>query len=148
MLFRLGVADRTSALTNSRPEPDRQKTAPFQSSNRSESASFQGTRVRVYVTPQGLASSSIPDGPGIEILFDLREHKVGGTCGNGRRNSFDLGPMTVAAFHASFVQLISDIGGTPTFNGSPNEVPYPVPSPKTIATGPMTATPYNVSISP
>lgn len=80
-----------------------------------------------YVTPQGLASSPIPDGPGIEILFDLREHKVVGTCGNGRKASFDLGPTTVAAFHASFVQLISDLGGTPTFNGSPNEVPYPVP---------------------
>ena len=35
--------------------------------------------------------------------------------------------MTVAAFHASFVQLISELGGTPTFNGKPNEVPYPVP---------------------
>lgn len=80
-----------------------------------------------YVTPQGLASSPIPDGPGIEILFDLREHKVVGTCGNGRSTSFDLGPMTVAAFHGSFVKLISDLGGTPTFNGKPNEVPDPVP---------------------
>lgn len=80
-----------------------------------------------YVTPIGLASSPIPDGPGIEILFDLREHKVVGTCGNGRKASFDLGPMTVAAFHTSFVQLITDLGGTPTFNGSPNEVPFPVP---------------------
>jgi predicted GNAT family acetyltransferase len=80
-----------------------------------------------YVTPQGLASSPIPDGPGIEILFDLREHKVVGTCGNGRKTSFDLGPMTVATFHASFVQLISELGGTPTFNGQPNEVPNPIP---------------------
>jgi hypothetical protein len=80
-----------------------------------------------YVTPIGLVSSPIPDGPGIEILFDLREHKVVGTCGNGRRKSFDLGPMTVARFHASFVQLISDLGGTPTFNEQPNEVPNPIP---------------------
>ncbi|MCO6388545.1 DUF5996 family protein [Aliihoeflea sp. 40Bstr573] len=80
-----------------------------------------------YVTPRGLASSPIPDGPGIEILFDLREHRVVGTCGNGQTKSFDLGPMTVAAFHTSFVQLITDLGGTPTFNGSPNEVPFPVP---------------------
>ncbi|MFN4101634.1 MAG: DUF5996 family protein, partial [Pararhodobacter sp.] len=34
-----------------------------------------------YVTPRGLASSPIPDGPGVEILFDLREHRVVGTCG-------------------------------------------------------------------
>lgn len=80
-----------------------------------------------YVTPNGLASSPIPDGPGIEILFDLREHRVVGTCGEGRRASFALGPSTVAGFHAAFVQLISDLGGTPTFNGRPNEVPDPVP---------------------
>lgn len=80
-----------------------------------------------YVTPIGLASSPIPDGPGVEILFDLREHMVVGTCGNGRKASFALGPSTVAAFHASFVQLISELGGTPTFNGQPNEVPNPVP---------------------
>jgi predicted GNAT family acetyltransferase len=80
-----------------------------------------------YVTPQGLASSPIPDGPGIEILFDLREHRVVGTCGNGRRQSFDLGPMTVADFRAAFIKLVSDLGGTPTFNGIPNEVPNPVP---------------------
>lgn len=80
-----------------------------------------------YVTPSGLASSPIPDGSGIEILFDFREHRVVGTSGDGRRASFDLGPTTVAAFHASFVQLISELGGTPTFNGQPNEVPNPVP---------------------
>ncbi|WP_186395948.1 DUF5996 family protein [Stappia sp. TSB10GB4] len=80
-----------------------------------------------YVTPTGLATSPIPDGPGIEILFDLRKHKVVGTCGNGHTAAFDLGPTTVAAFHASFVRLISELGGTPTFNGRPNEVPFPVP---------------------
>ena len=81
----------------------------------------------LYVTPLGLATSPIPDGPGIEILFDLREHKLVGTCGNGRRQSFDLAPMTVARFHAKFIELVSDLGGTPTFNGQPNEVPYPIP---------------------
>ena len=80
-----------------------------------------------YVTPLGLASSPIPDGPGIEILFDLREHMVVGTSGNGKRASFALGPSTVAAFHADFVRLVSELGGTPTFNGIPNEVPYPIP---------------------
>lgn len=80
-----------------------------------------------YVTPTGLASSPIPDGPGIEILFDLREHMVAGTSGNGGRSSFMLEPMTVATFHARFIKLISELGGTPTFNGQPNEVPDPVP---------------------
>lgn len=80
-----------------------------------------------YVTPRGLASSPIPDGPGIEIVFDFLDHRVVGTCGNGREASFALEPSTVAAFHAKFVQLVSKLGGTPTFNGSPNEVPDPVP---------------------
>jgi predicted GNAT family acetyltransferase len=80
-----------------------------------------------YVTPRGMASSPIPDGPGIEILFDLHDHRVVGTSGNGREASFALGPTTVAEFHGRFVQLVADLGGTPTFNGTPNEVPSPVP---------------------
>ncbi|MFN4102540.1 MAG: DUF5996 family protein, partial [Pararhodobacter sp.] len=60
-------------------------------------------------------------------MFDFLEHKVVGTCGEGRQRSFDLWPSTVAAFHARFVQLVSELGGTPAFNGSPNEVPFPVP---------------------
>lgn len=80
-----------------------------------------------YVTPDGLASSTIPDGAGIEILFDLREHRIVGTCGDGGRSSFELEPMTVATFHARFIELISELGGTPSFHGRPNEVPHPVP---------------------
>ncbi|WP_407802964.1 DUF5996 family protein, partial [Staphylococcus aureus] len=30
-------------------------------------------------------------------------------------------------FHKKFVHLISELGGTPKFNGRPNEVPYPIP---------------------
>jgi len=80
-----------------------------------------------YVTPVGLTSSSIPDGPGIEILFDLHTHEVVGNNANGSKASFALGPMTVAAFHAQFVSLVAELGGTPIFGGQPNEVPNPVP---------------------
>lgn len=80
-----------------------------------------------YVTPTGLTSSPIPDGAGVEILFDLRDHMVMGRSGDGRVASFALGPSTVAAFHANFVSLVSELGGTPTFDGQPNEVPNPVP---------------------
>ncbi|WP_108659991.1 DUF5996 family protein [Acuticoccus kandeliae] len=79
------------------------------------------------VTPRGLTSSLIPDGTGIEILFDFHDHMVIGTSGDGRRESFALGPTTVAAFHADFVGLVTALGGDPTFDGQPNEVPYPVP---------------------
>lgn len=80
-----------------------------------------------YVTPTGLTTSPIPDVPGIEIRFDFREHRVVGSCGNGRVESFALGPTTVAAFRTDFVTLIADLGGTPTFSDTPNEVPYTIP---------------------
>ncbi|ULR45452.1 DUF5996 family protein [Rhizobium sp. K102] len=80
-----------------------------------------------YVTPAGLTSSAIPDASGIEILFDLHDHKVIGVSGDGRRASFALGPSTVAEFHDHFVQLIAELGGAPDFHGQPNEVPNPVP---------------------
>ncbi len=80
-----------------------------------------------YVTPVGLTSSLIPDGSGIEILFDLRDHKVVGRCGDGGEASFPLTATTVAAFHADFIRLVSELGGAPIFNGRPNEVADPVP---------------------
>ena len=81
----------------------------------------------LYVTPRGLTTSLIPDGPGTEIHFDFHDHMLRGTSGDGRTAAFPLGATTVAAFHASFVALVSDIGGTPAFDGAPNEVPFPQP---------------------
>lgn len=80
-----------------------------------------------YVTPSGLTSSPIPDGPGIEIVFDFHDHAVIGTGGDGRRASFVLRTTTVAEFHANFTRLVSELGGTPSFHGQPNEVADPVP---------------------
>ena len=50
-----------------------------------------------------------------------------GNCGNGREARFALEPTTVAEFRGNFVKLITDLGGTPTFNDTPNEIPNPVP---------------------
>ena len=80
-----------------------------------------------YVTPRGLTSSLIPDGPGVEIEFDFHDHLVIGKSGDGRMASFALRSMTVAAFHGEFVTLVKALGGVPRFDGQPNEVPYPVP---------------------
>jgi predicted GNAT family acetyltransferase len=80
-----------------------------------------------YVTPRGLTSSLIPDGPGIEIQFDFQDHQVRGIAGDGRTAHFALEPTTVAAFYENFLRLVAELGGTPTFNGTPNEVPFPVP---------------------
>lgn len=82
----------------------------------------------LYVNARGLTTAPIPDGPGItEIAFDLISHAVVGTASDGRRAGFPLGPMSVAEFRARFVDLIASLGGTPVFDGRPNEVPNPVP---------------------
>jgi len=80
-----------------------------------------------YVTARGWTSSIIPDGPGIDIEFDLIDHRVIGRAGNGRSAAIPLQPMTVASFHQAFIRMIADLGGAPEFHGSPNEVPEPVP---------------------
>lgn len=80
-----------------------------------------------YVTSRGLTSSLIPDGPGIEILFDFHDHRLVGTSGDGRMAAFPMRPMTVAEFHGDFVRLVRELGGKPHFDGQPNELPNPVP---------------------
>ena len=82
----------------------------------------------LYVNARGLTTSLIPDGPGgIEITLDLLDHVIAGAATDGKRATFPLGPMSVAAFHARFLDLVRSLGGTPEFHGSPNEVPSPVP---------------------
>jgi hypothetical protein len=80
-----------------------------------------------YVEPRGLATSLIPDGAGIEIVFDLVNHVVIGAAADGRRADIPLGPTSVAEFHARFRALVEKLGGTPDFDGRPNEVPDPIP---------------------
>jgi hypothetical protein len=82
----------------------------------------------LYVNARGLTSSLIPDGTvGVEIAFDLLDHAIIGATTDARRGGFPLGPMSVAEFHARFLDLIGQLGGTPQFDGRPNEVPNPVP---------------------
>ena len=80
-----------------------------------------------YVTARGLTTSLVPDAAGIEIVFDLHRHAVVGESADGRRAEFPLAPMSVADFHARFHDLIERLGGTPEFDGRPNELPDPVP---------------------
>jgi hypothetical protein len=82
----------------------------------------------LYVNARGLTTSIIPDGGlGLEFAFDLLDHAVIGATTDGRRASFPLGAMSVAEFHARFLDLIRQLGGTAQFDGRPNEVPNPIP---------------------
>ena len=80
-----------------------------------------------YVNARGLTTSIVPDGPGIELSFDLIAHKVIGRSGSGEVEEIPLGPTTVAAFHARFLRMLENLGGNPSFDGSPNEVSDPLP---------------------
>jgi hypothetical protein len=82
----------------------------------------------LYVNARGLTTSIIPDGAvDLEIAFDLLDHAIIGTTTDGRRAGFSLGAMSVAEFHARFLDLIGQLGGSPMFDGRPNEVPNPIP---------------------
>jgi hypothetical protein len=79
-----------------------------------------------YVNARGLTTSLIPDAAGIEIIFDLVDHTVIGEAADGRKAEMPLRPMSVAEFDLQFRELISGIGGTPEFDGRPNEVHDPI----------------------
>ncbi|MBL8659826.1 MAG: hypothetical protein JNM75_08735 [Rhodospirillales bacterium] len=81
----------------------------------------------LYVNARGLTTSLVPDRPGgIEIVLDLLDHAVVGAATDGRSARFSLQPMSVADFHARFLALLSELGGTAELHGRPNEVADPV----------------------
>lgn len=81
----------------------------------------------LYVSARGFTTSLVPDGPGeVEITLDLLDHAVVGSATDGRTARFNLEPMSVAEFHARFVDLLRRLGATPEFHGRPNEVLDPV----------------------
>ena len=82
----------------------------------------------LYVTPRGLTTSLVPDGPlGVEVVFDFVDQQVIVEATGGRRAAFALGPMSVADFHARVLESLASVGATPDFHGRPNEVPDPIP---------------------
>jgi hypothetical protein len=87
-----------------------------------------------------LTTSLVPDGPGgIEIGFDLLDHTVTGAATDGRTAALPLSPMSVAEFHGRFMDLVRWLGGTPEFDGRPNEMPNPVPFVEDVAGRPYDA---------
>ena len=93
-----------------------------------------------YVNARGLTTSLVPDVPGgVEISFDLVGHAVTGATADGRSAAFALEPMSVAGFHARFVDLLRSLGATVPKFGKPSEMPDPVPFEKDKAQRPWDA---------
>lgn len=80
-----------------------------------------------YLSARGLTTGAVPDGPGMEVEFDLIDHKVTASAASGASSSIDLKATTVADFHSAFKTLVEHVGGDPSFHGTPNEVPAPKP---------------------
>ena len=77
-----------------------------------------------YVNARGFTTGIVPDGPGgIEIAFDLIDHRLVASGSDGRTAGIPLSPGTVAGFHARFRDMIAGLGGDSRFHGLPNELP-------------------------
>jgi hypothetical protein len=91
----------------------------------------------VYVTARGFSTSIVPDGPGgIEVFFDLLEHRVVCAASDGKIAEFPLEAGSVAEFHARFLESIRAVGGTPQFDAVPNELPDAIPFAKDVSPRP------------
>ena len=89
-----------------------------------------------YVDGRGLTTSLIPGAAcSYEAVFDLVEHRLRIDATDGRREEMALGPMSVAEFHARFVEALARLGAPADFDGAPNEVPDPVPFAEQTAPG-------------
>ena len=81
-----------------------------------------------YLSSRGLDTSVIHCGDkSIQILFDLIDHELRCSTSDGRVGTIDLEPMSVASFHERFRQTVDELGVGVDFDGSPNEVPNPIP---------------------
>jgi hypothetical protein len=81
----------------------------------------------LYVNADGLSTGLVPDGPGVTVPFDFQRQRLTASCAIGKRASFALEPMSVATFDARFKEMIAAVGGTPEYDGAPNEVPAVIP---------------------
>ncbi|WP_420391577.1 DUF5996 family protein [Acuticoccus sp.] len=82
----------------------------------------------LYPTPRGLTTGTIHD-PAVptEVRLDVHEGAVIVEAMGGQRAHVALGPMSVADFFDRFRDAVRSVGGTPTIDGAPNEVPDPTP---------------------
>lgn len=79
----------------------------------------------LYVTARGLTTGLLPGG--FEARFDFLVHRLEVLSADGSASSFDLGPMSVAAFDSAFKAALADMGAPVAYHHFPNEVPDPVP---------------------
>jgi hypothetical protein len=84
--------------------------------------------VTFEVTARGLSTPLIHAGAlGLQIEFDFIDHVLWLRASDGQVRTLALKPMTVAAFYAAYVQLLSELGIEAHIDGIPNEIPDAIP---------------------
>lgn len=82
----------------------------------------------LYVTPRGLTTGPVHDNANhVTVQFDFHDHVLVVEALGGRRETFELTPMSVAAFYEKVGAVIRAVGGTPDIHHFPNELPDAVP---------------------
>lgn len=82
----------------------------------------------LYVVPRGLTTGPIHAPTGcFTLTFDMHGGQLVAEATDGARSSFDLGPMSVAAFHDQVRKAVEAVGGPFAIHGAPNELPEAIP---------------------
>jgi hypothetical protein len=83
--------------------------------------------VPLYVSARGLTTSAMPcDGGLLEIEFDLHEHVLVFRTSSGAREEIALRPRPIAAFYATYMSTLAELGVDAKIWPMPVEVPDPI----------------------
>jgi hypothetical protein len=84
--------------------------------------------VPLYVSARGLTTSPIRLDAGIlEIEFDFLADRVTFETSDGEQRSIPLAPGRISDFHAAVLATLADLGIVVKVDGTPSEMPDPVP---------------------
>ncbi|HEY1656409.1 MAG TPA: DUF5996 family protein [Candidatus Tumulicola sp.] len=87
----------------------------------------QWAHVAMYVTPHGLTTGPIPfENRTFQIDFDFVEHRVRVVASDGRENSLELRPRSVAEFYRTLMQMLNDLDISVRIWPMPVEVSNPI----------------------
>src|SRR5215210_5944582 len=85
-------------------------------------------QIPLYVTPRGLATSSMPHGSeAFQIDFDFLDHRLLITTSKGEGRTVPLAPKTVADFYREVMDALRSLHLDVRIWTTPVEVPEPIP---------------------
>jgi hypothetical protein len=85
-------------------------------------------QVTFYVSPRGLTTGAIPHGPAVfGMEFDFVDHALAIRHSDGRERTVPLEAKPVAEFYEQTMSALTELGITPSFQPSPNEVDPAIP---------------------